>query len=102
MSRVTIDGHPHEILTSAVCIGGIVVAVIIISVLAFLLHKMKSTQSHLKSHTPDAIIDLEAQQAATLHENDCKQQTKAIYSEMKVFSVSANLKATNDPVDITM
>lgn len=102
MPRVTIDGHPHEILTSAVCIGGIVIAVIIISVLAFLLHKMKSTQSHLQSHASDAAIDLEAQRAATLHENDCKQQTKAIYSEMKVFSVSANLKAINDPVDITI
>lgn len=104
MSRATIDGQPHEMLTSVVCITGIIVAVIIISFLIFLLHKMNSIQMHLQNHKSNTIIDVEAQRmdlSTTKQlqqlQNDCKQpQTNAISSEMKVFSISENLKSNEN------
>lgn len=66
---------------------------------------MNSIQVHLQSHNKSSVtIDVEAQQVDSKPkqaQNDCKQsQTNPIYSEMKVFSISANLKANdNCPID---
>lgn len=97
VARATIDGEPHEMLTSIVCTTGIIIAVIIISVLVFLLHKMKTIPLHLQSQKTNATIDLEAQ-APKIDDAAGKEPTQPSYlSEMKVFSISAILKQNQSP-----
>lgn len=97
VARATIDGEPHEMLTSIVCTTGIIIAVIIISVLVFLLHKMKTIPLHLQSQKTNATIDLEAQ-APKIDDATGKEPTQPSYSsEMKVFSISAILKQNQSP-----
>lgn len=90
--RVSTDGSPHEVLTLVACLSGAVVAIILVSIIIFMLRKATRNEfvmmQNIAKQVDESQRDIESQRKVS------KSNTNP--SKMKIFTIFGASKQSFD------
>lgn len=89
VSRVTTDGESHGVLTLVVCVSGVVVATILVSLIVFMLRKTTRSESVMMKSISEK-VDIESQRVSEV------PKPKTSRPKMRIFAIFGSKKQSFD------